>query len=289
LTASVLKALLFVSSTTVVLDNAINDFRLTLTTGVPVTTADVTGATTIYCTPYRGNRIALYSGSAWVIDTSAEFSLALGTLTASLPYDVFCYDNAGVPTLEFLAWASATTRATALAYQDGILVKSGAATRRYLGTFYTSSTTQTADAVATRYLENYYNTVDRTLAGVFSTDRSTTSGTYAEINSEIQIKWVQGNIENPVRFNAIGSFSSGTSSQGATAVGIDSTTVATGGLETTTTATTAWSGFSIVNNVTPATGYHYATLLGASGGTTTWASATSLMKTKTWLSAMKKG
>ena len=33
---------------------AVQDFRLTLTTAVPVTTADVTGATTVYCTPYKG-------------------------------------------------------------------------------------------------------------------------------------------------------------------------------------------------------------------------------------------
>ena len=107
------------------------DFRLTLTSATPVTPADVTGATTIYCTPYKGNQIALYDGSSsWNTRTSAEFSLALGTLTSGKPYDVFCYDNAGTPTLEFLAWTNDTTRATALVYQDGVLVKSGATTRR---------------------------------------------------------------------------------------------------------------------------------------------------------------
>lgn len=151
--------------------NLVQDFRLTLTTGTPVTTSDVTGATTVYCTPYTGNSIALYDGTNWNIRTSAEFSLALGTLTSGKPYDVFCYDNAGTPTLEFLVWTDDTTRATALAYQDGVLVKSGTATRRYLGTFYTTATTTTEDSVSKRFLWNYYNRVNKTL---FVTDATAT-------------------------------------------------------------------------------------------------------------------
>lgn len=139
------------------------DFRLTLTSGVPVTTADVTAATTIYCTPYKGNRIALYDGTNWQNYTSTEMSIAIPAFN-NTPYDVFCYDNAGVPTLEVLAWASTTTRATALAYQDGVLCKSGALTRRYLGTFCTTAVNgQTEDSTYNRYLWNYYNRVNRRL------------------------------------------------------------------------------------------------------------------------------
>jgi len=150
-------------------DNSVQDFRLTLTTGVPVTTADVTAAATIYCTPYKGNRIALYDGTHWNVRSSAEFSLGLGTISSGKPYDVFCYDNAGTPTLEFLAWTNDTTRATALAYQDGILCKTGAVTRRYLGTFYTTATTTTEDSSANRYLWNYYNRVIKKLEYIETT------------------------------------------------------------------------------------------------------------------------
>lgn len=139
---------------------SIQDFRLSLTSGQPVDMSNVTAATTIYCVPFRGNNISLYDGTNWNIRTSAQFSLALGVLTSGKPYDVFCYDNATVPTLEFLAWTNDTTRATALAYQNGILVKSGATTRRYLGTFYTTSTTTTESSTANRYLVNYYNQQD---------------------------------------------------------------------------------------------------------------------------------
>lgn len=144
------------------------DFRLTLTTGLPVTTAGVTAATTIFCTPYKGNQIGLYDGTRWAVYTSAQFSLALGTLAAARMHDVFCYLNAGVPTLEFTIWASDTARATALAYQDGVLVRSGAPTRRYLGSFLSTTTTQTEDSTSRRYLWNYYNRVPRTMS-VFET------------------------------------------------------------------------------------------------------------------------
>lgn len=158
------------------------DFRLTLTSGVPVLTSNVGLSTTIYLCPYIGNKISLYNGSVWKTLTSAQVSLALGVLTASVCYDVFAYDNSGTVTLEKLAWTSSVTRATALAYQDGILVKSGDATRRYIGTFYaetTSATTMyfTQDSTTNSYgasLWNYYNRVKIGLKNPL--DSSATSG-----------------------------------------------------------------------------------------------------------------
>lgn len=140
--------------------------RLTLTTALPVTTADVTGATSIYFTPYKGNRISLYDGSTiWNTRTFTELTLALGTITSGLPYDVFIYDNAGTPALRAaVAWTNGTTRATALTLQNGVLVKTGATTDRYLGTFYTTATTTTEDSALRRYLWNYYNRVVRPLS-----------------------------------------------------------------------------------------------------------------------------
>lgn len=177
------------------------DFRLTLTSATPVATSDVTGATTIYCTPYRGNKIALYDGTNWNIRSSAEFSIALGTLTSGKPYDVFCYDNSGTPTLEILAWTNDTTRATSLTRQDGVLVKSGAATRRYLGTFYTTSTTTTEDSIANRYLWNYYNRVSRQMQRFETTVTWTyTTATFrqANANSANQLNFVVGVSEDMV-------------------------------------------------------------------------------------------
>jgi len=131
--------------------------RLTLTSATPVTTADV-GAGTIYLTPYRGNKIALYNGTRWKLHTLTEISLAL-TATSGSVYDVWVYDNSGTLTLETTAWTNTTTRATALALQDGVYCKTGALTRRYVGTFYANGSNQTQDRTTGRHLWNFYNRV----------------------------------------------------------------------------------------------------------------------------------
>jgi hypothetical protein len=274
-------------------DNSINDFRLTLTSGTPVTTADVIGAGTIYCTPYKGNRIALYDGANWSIVMSAEFSLALSGLTfgGNIPYDVFCYNNAGTPTL--LIWTNTTTRATALVYQDGVLVESGAPTRRYLGTFIPVSATTTTDSAALRYLENYNNQVDRPMSGTFSTDRTTTSASIVELNAEIQIKWVVGVNENPMLFYVSSSPAISVPTDVASfGVGINSTSAITAGLEQ---GYYAISGYSVAGQIAAPTvvsiGYSYATLLGqvSGGGTLFFNGASALGVVKTYLLATKKG
>lgn len=208
-------------------DNSVVDFRLTLTSVTPVTTADVGGATTIYCSPYKGNRIALYDGSNWNIRASAEFSIALGTLTSGLPYDVFCYDNATVPTLEILAWTSTTARATALVLQDGILSKTGALTRRYLGTFYTSSTTTTEDTDAKRFLWNYYNRVQRKMKVFESTSSWTyTTSTWrqARATTTNQLDFIIGWDEVVVDASVGVSYGNGSGASAEVSIGLDSTT-----------------------------------------------------------------
>lgn len=53
--------------------------RLTLTTATPETTADVTAATILYYTPYKGDIISLYDGSNWVPASFVEVSIPLTT------------------------------------------------------------------------------------------------------------------------------------------------------------------------------------------------------------------
>lgn len=171
--------------------------RLTATTGVPVTTADASGVTSIFFTPYKGNRIALYDGTRWVVRTFTEITISLGGLTASKPYDIFAFDNAGTVTIETLVWTNTTTRATALTMQDGVLVKTGATTRRYLGSvFINSSGGQTDDTVLKRYIWNYYNRVRKHLRAADSTDSWTyTTAAFHQANAnaanqvEVMVGW----------------------------------------------------------------------------------------------------
>ena len=224
------------------LNPAICEARLTLETGVSVSTTDQLAKTTVFLTPYKGNRIALYDGTNWGVHALAsDLSLPLGTLTAALPYDVFCYSNAGDATLELLAWTNATTRATALAFQDGIAVKTGALTRRYLGTFYTASTTTTADSGGltgttqvggTRFLWNYYNQVRRPLKVIDTTNTWVyTTATWRQANAAggNRVEYVQGVLGNCVEAQAQAAVVlQGSTAAASVGVGVDSTTTPSG-------------------------------------------------------------
>lgn len=260
----------------------VQDFRLTLTTGVPVTVADVTAAGTLYASPMgSGRRIALYSNSTWNLCSSAEFSLAL-TLTSGKPYDVFCYDSGGgTPALEVLVWTNDTTRATALSTQDGVYIKSGDATRRYMGTLYASGTNTTEDSYTKRYLWNYYHRRPRPMRRLESTNTWTyTIATYRQANasSSNQLDMIRGLDEDAVFASVVAGARNDTGGMNPiVSIGLDSATSgATGVLN-------GVKGFSINNTNTydqvhaqlstfPGVGRHYLTWIEQSSavGVTTW-------------------
>ncbi len=143
--------------------SAVCNGRLTIASGTPVPMSDVTNATTIYFTPYKGNGITIYTGTAWATYAFSELSVPVPSGT-NTNYDVFVYDNSGTLTLSTVAWTNDTTRATSLVPQDGIWVKSGAITYRYLGTIRTTGTSgQCEDSTTKRYVYNEFNQVSREL------------------------------------------------------------------------------------------------------------------------------
>ena len=240
--------------------------RLTLTTALPVTVADVTAAGTIYFTPYKGDRIAIYSGSVWKLYSFSELSLAL-TATANYLYDVFVYDNSGTLTLETAEWDNSTvtitiaspgvvtwtahplsngnavilstsgalptgltagttyyvvnkatdtfqlaatiggtaintsgsqsgthtahslnTHTNNLTTQNGVYVKSGDTTRRYLGSFRASGSNTTEDSDEKRFIWNYYNRIARSLITTGSASHSYTTGTWRSWNNDATLR-----------------------------------------------------------------------------------------------------
>lgn len=253
--------------------------RLTLTTATPVTTADVTGATNVFFTPYGGCNIALYDGTTnWGLFPFTERTLALGTLTNDLPYDVFIYNNAGTITLEALAWSSKTARATALVLQDGVWSKTGALTRRYLGTFHTTATTTTEDSFAKRLLWNFYNRVNRTLRIVEATDSwnySTATYQQARASSANQVACVIGVAEVEIGLEVHGqAINSAGTVQASVAIGEDSATVAITGqlLQVGSATATTYGTPGAELRKFPAIGYHFYAWLEqvSAGGVTTW-------------------
>jgi hypothetical protein len=216
-----------VNSSTVV--QATCQGRLTLTSGTTITTADVTAATSVYFAPLNGNLIALYNGSAWAYSAFTERTLSIAGLAADTNHDVFIYDNAGTITLEAVAWTDGTTRATALALQDGIYVKTGTLTKRYLGTFRTTSTIgQTEDSVSKRFLFNYYNRAIRFMKVVDTTDTwtyGTTAWQAARGQSTNKVDYVCGVADELVRATVLFRVQTGSGVAGSMGVGVDSTTV----------------------------------------------------------------
>jgi len=142
---------------------SICQLRPTTESGVPVSTVDRTAQGAIYLTPYSGKLVSLYDGTRWRLYSTTERSLAL-TVTSGKNYDIFLYDNAGTLTLELsAAWTTDFVRADALALQDGIPVKSGATTRRWMGTLRASGSNVTEDSIAKRFVWSACNQTLRLL------------------------------------------------------------------------------------------------------------------------------
>lgn len=236
--------------------------RLTLSTGVPVPSSDVTAASALYFTPYNGNKVSLYYNSAWLLASFTETSLSISSLTASTNYDIFGYYTGSALALEALAWTDATTRATALTTQDGIYVKSGDTTRRYLGTIRITATTgQCEDSESKRFVWNMYNRVNR-LGKTRNTNGTWTytTATAREYNGgtgQVRAEFILGLVSDVMLYQNYSVISS-TSAEVYIGIGIDTTT--------STYASTRFSSGGLVKAIinpypvpSVTIGYHYAT------------------------------
>jgi hypothetical protein len=262
------------------------DGRITLTTAVAVTTADVTAATTLYFTPYKGNRLALFDGSRWKLFAFTELSIAVPATTSTM-YDVFVYDNAGTLTLELTAWTNDTTRATAITLQNGVYVRSAATTRRYLGSFRTTTVSgQTEDSLARRFVWNYYNRVPRVLRRLETTATWTyTTATIRQANGAAanQVDVVVG-VAGEAYLEAmlyVDSYNASAGIARSAGFGEDSTTayMATqiaSGITAGYPATTDFAHVAAIRHY-PAIGRHFYAWLedSTATGTTTWAATNS--------------
>jgi hypothetical protein len=95
--------------------------RITLTSATPILTADTTGASTVYWTPYKGQWLPLWNGSNFVwTDMGGELSQATTDATKSPAacannsnYDMFGWDDSGTKRhTRGPAWTSDTARGT---------------------------------------------------------------------------------------------------------------------------------------------------------------------------------
>jgi hypothetical protein len=215
--------------------------RLTLTSATPVTTSNVSAATTLYYTDYLGDQIALWDTSLgmWRVFTFVEVSVSLGATAANTNYDVFIYDVAGTLTLELVAWSSDSARATSLAMQDNVWVKASALNRRYVGTIRTVAAGQCEDSTTKRFVWNQYNRLQRRMTVAAAASHTyTTAAVRAWNNSTTtQLQFVCGQVEDAFLVVNTGRIDVSVAGSGAVEVGV--------GHNTTTAHSIATDGFDV--------------------------------------------
>ena len=122
--------------------------RLSLSSTEPVPITDQAAKTAIFYLPYIHDKIDLWNGSSYKMYTIPGGMSLTPTLAASKVYDVFCYLSGSTPVLELgPAWTNDTTRATDVVWHSnyGRKIKSGDATRRWLGAVATDSSAKLND------------------------------------------------------------------------------------------------------------------------------------------------
>ncbi|CAB5222738.1 hypothetical protein UFOVP374_29 [uncultured Caudovirales phage] len=269
--------------------------RLTLTTAVPVTTSDVTAATTLYYTPYQGDKVPIYDGTSFTATTFTELSQATtdstkspAAVAASKVYDIFVWNDSGtIRCTRGPAWTNDTTRGYTLTLTNGIflntsLITNGPAALRgtFVGTVYSNASSQLNDSAAKRHVWNAYNRVTKSMACATETANSWSYATatirQANANTANQLDYVCGAAEDCVTARADSSYANDSAGEfTGIGIGVDSTTAfVTNSLmafaqiaaaNTTVTQQASWNGV-------PGVGRHFITWLerGSGAGTNTW-------------------
>lgn len=261
--------------------------RLTLATETPVMTSNQTAATTIYYTPYIGNQLPIYDGSAFVPTVFGELtnltaqsssgSAGPAAVTTNSNYDLFVWNNAGVPTLtRGPAWTSDTARGTGagttqISRASGIWTNTVAITNgpaagmgTYVGTVRSDGSSQInwirggTAAGGTAAVLGVWNAYNRRLASGAVSDSADTwsyaGGVWRAANSAVgmRMSFVDGLQEDfaEARYDAAGVASGGSAH---TSVGLNTITAP---------ATGAIRAFNGGAAATPMPGSHRAQLLG---------------------------
>ena len=238
--------------------------RLTITTATPVLSSDTTAQTTLYYSPYLGNRISIPTASGWSSGTFTELSQTLADATkspaaaaVSSVYDLFVWNDSGtIRCTRGPAWSTTTSRGTGagtseLQRVDGVYTNKVAITNgpganlgTYVGTIGTSATgangqlnvmfapTPAAGGSANRVdIWNMYNRVSYSSLCRDSTDSwtyNTATWRSANNNTANRVTLVRGLDEGAVSATAVAFSSSASTIQNRVGIGLDSTSAFSG-------------------------------------------------------------
>jgi hypothetical protein len=245
-----------------------------------------TNATTLTLVRKNGDRLCIEGVNEQI--PAAGVTLSNGGLSANTTYNIYAYMNSGTMTLE------ASTTAHTEDSTTGMEIKSGAATRTLVGMARTNGSSQFAQTSANLGVLTYFNRRVKRIQAAFTADRTTTSTSYTELNSEIRLPFLTWG-DNDVAYAVRGVSSNDTNNtRHFTAVGIEtggSVTVRGGAVCRQGASTnsqemnSAFSGFSDESE-----GYHYATVMGKVGaGTGTWSGGAATAELDITLSIMVIG
>jgi len=224
--------------------------RLTLTSGTPVTSADVTAVATLYYTPYKHNKVPLYDGSAWTLysistelsQTASDTTKSPAAVVAQANYDLFIWSDSGTLRLSRgPVWTANDARGsgagtTELERVDGRLVNkvsitNGPAAHRglYVGTVRSDDTATFTDSKTKRFVWNMHNRLPRALRkAVGSATYTYTTATPRQVNADAanQVEVVRGQDEDPLSAELVGLFASSSAGNSAMVlIGLDSTSL----------------------------------------------------------------
>lgn len=191
------------------------NLRVSLSSGSAVPSANQLNSQNIFIWPYNGNEIALYSTALlrWqVVRFSGVLSFSLAPASiANRNYDIYIYNSGTAlsPTLaiEYVAWPNDTTKPTR-GEQDGVQVRAGNPSRRFIGVVRTTSAgTSTIDLGGAIlgansanfpriYLSNYYNSYDARAVYFFANQWNAPTGAWSVVPASVypvapRISWVQ--------------------------------------------------------------------------------------------------
>lgn len=218
--------------------------------------------------PYGGNTLAFPDGTVRQVP-SGGIQLSNGGLSNATVYNVYC-----PPTGDLEASITAHTTDAA----SGIEIKTGDATRVLVGKVYLVGGSF-LDSNSSRLVISWFNRQQKTIFNSFTADRTTTSTTPVEINSEIRISLLTWGAA--ITASCWGTYAlpgSGGGDDMRSAIALDALAstfaVAEGGR-----ANDFFTMMNCAGTLSPSEGFHYITIYGArtqGDDTATWRSGTSI-------------
>jgi len=234
----------------------------------------LSSSTVVKLVPFNGNLVMFPSSAIAVIPsagisstiTSASVNGVAGqTLSATTLYYAYLWNNGSAYVIDWSTTGHATDTAT------GIEIKSGDATRVLIGMAYPQSGPVFADGATARLVATWYNRRPRLLSNSFTTDRTTASGTFVEINSEIRINFLTWGDAIQLAYAGTGSNSAAGGVNIISGPAIDAATSGFGYTETNQGAPGTVGNISTYCTYAPAEGFHFGTVMGrVPSGTGTW-------------------